>query len=408
MKALLIIITLITVSFGSLNAQELPNQVVLPQPTGAYPVGRIEAVWIDSSREEIFTDAPDDLRQVPVYIWYPAADDNAPVAPWLDPVLAPRYSEQFGLPLDVLGAMFTVHARSGASVAVSDAPFPVLIMSHGNGWFPELYTAFAESLASHGYVVIGVRHPYNAAAARLADGTVALTVPAADVTGLNIPMGANQLEVLEMTDVHAQGLLAVQVGDLRFALDQAERMNADDPLLAGRLDLARVGVLGHSFGGATAVDALLADARFGAAALIDGSLFSDMSAGSDRPILALFADTTTAGPGEAALAALGLNNDELERLNNIVGRPRTLIDATPDGVFVTVTGTKHINFSDAGLLGTLIDGLESEFGTIDPRLALDITNAYLLAFFDKALYGAPDRIAELAVLYPESTLERAD
>lgn len=390
---------------SSVNAQAVPEPVVFPEPTGAYAVGRVERSWIDSSREEVFTDSPDDLREVAAYIWYPAADDGAPLASWLDPVLAPHYSEQFGLPLEMLAESLTVHARSDAAVAVSETPFPVLIMSHGNGWFPELYTTIAESLASHGYVVIGVRHPYNAAASLLADGTIALPVPAADVTGINVTLNNTQLEILEMTDVHAQPLLAVQVGDLQFVLDQAERLNADDPVLAGRLDLELVGVFGHSFGGATAVDALLADERFDAAAVIDASLFSDMSAGNDRPILALFADVTLAGPNEAELAGLGLNPDELERLTNILGRVRTLVEASPDAVLVSIAGGRHINFGDAGLLGGLIDGLSTELGAIDGRLALEITNAYLLAFFDRTLQGALSRIGDLPTQYPESMLE---
>ncbi|MDX1991388.1 MAG: hypothetical protein SF029_03310, partial [bacterium] len=355
-KVIAILVTGMLLVAGSVSAQTVSETMIFPEPTGAYAVGRVERTWIDPSREEVFTASPDDLREVSAYIWYPAVDDDAPVASWLNPVLAPVYSEQFGLPLEMVAELVTVHARSDAGVAVSETPFPVLIMSHGNSWFPELYTTLAESLASHGYVVIGVRHTYNAAAALLTDGTVVRPVPAADATGFTIPPNATQLDILEMSDRHAQGLLAVQVGDLRFVLDQAERMNADDPVLAGSLDLSHVGVFGHSFGGAAAIDALLADERFDAAALIDGSLYSDMSAGRDRPILALFAVVTLSGPNEAELASLGLNPDELERLTSILGRVRTLVEASPGSVLVSVAGAQHINFGDAGLLGGLIDG----------------------------------------------------
>lgn len=406
MKTIITLMLAMLLVAGCGSRQAVPEPVILPEPTGVYQVGRVERAWIDPSREEIFTAAPDDLRQVSAYIWYPATDDG-PIAPWLNPLLAASYSEQFDLPLETVAQSVTVHARSDAGVAASETPFPVLIMSHGNGWFPELYTTFAEALASHGYVVIGVRHPYNAAAALLTDGSIVLPVSAADATGLNIQPNANQLDILEMADSHAELPLAVQVDDLRFVLDQAERMNADDPLLAGRLDLTRAGVFGHSFGGATAIDALLADERFDAAALIDGSLFSDMSAGSDRPILALFADVTLAGPDEAELAGLGLSPDELERLTNILGRVRMLVEASPDAVLVSVTGAQHINFGDAGLLGGLIDGLSTELGTIDGRLALELTNAYLLAFFDEVLQDAPARLGNLPAQYPQSTLQRS-
>jgi dienelactone hydrolase len=395
---------------GSVSGQELPEPVMYPQPTGSYAVGRMDTVWIDSTREETFTDATDDVRQVPVSIWYPAADDAAPVASWIDPVLAQRYAEETGVPLDMLLDVIIVHARSGAAAADSDVPFPVLIMSHGSGLFPALYTSFAESLASHGFVVIGVSHPYNAAAALLADGTLALPVPAADPTGtLNVPPDTNPLDTLELIDASAQPLLAVQVGDLRFALDQAERLNADDPVLAGRLDLTRVGVFGHSFGGAAAIETLVADARFDAAALIDGSLFSDMLPGSDRPILALFADATLDGMDAAEADALQIGTEvlsatDLERFTGMLGRVRRLVEASPDSVLVTVAGAEHMNFSDAGLLGGLLDGIGNDLGTINAGLALEITNAYLLAFFDETLRNAPSRLRDIPSQYPESRL----
>jgi hypothetical protein len=265
-------------------------------------------------------------------------------------------------------------------------------------------------LASHGFIVIGVSHPYNAAAALLADGTLALPVPTADPTGtLNVPPGTNPLDTLELIDASAQLLLAVQVGDLRFALDQAERLNADDPVLAGQLDLTRVGVFGHSFSGATAVETLVADPRFDAAAHIDGSLFSNRVPGSDRPILALFADATLDGMDAAEADALDmgvsvLSPVDLERFRQMLGRVHRLVEASPDSALVTLAGAEHMNFSDAGLLGGLLEGLGSDFGTINPALALEITNAYLLAFFDETLRNAPSRLRDLPGRYPESTL----
>jgi dienelactone hydrolase len=410
MKTVVVVMLGMLLVASSVSGQGLPDPVVYPAPTGEYAVGRIDTVWVDASREEIFTDAPDDVRHVPASIWYPAADDAAPLATWIDPALAGRYAEATGVPLDTVISLITVHARSGAAAAPSDTPFPVLIMSHGSGLFPALYTSTAESLASHGYVVIGVTHPYNAAAALLADGTLALPAPAAAPDAPNIPADSDPLTTLGMIDAHAQPLLSVQVGDLRFALDQAERLNADDPALAGRLDLARVGVFGHSFGGAAAIETVLADDRFGAAALIDGSLFSDMSAGSDRPVLALFADATLNGMDEAEAEALEmsaavLNAADLERFTGMLGRVRRLVQNSPDSALVTIAGAEHMNFSDAGALNALLDGIASDLGAIDSALALEITNAYLLAFFDETLRGAASQWDTLATLYPETTVE---
>ncbi|MDX1992534.1 MAG: hypothetical protein SF029_09095, partial [bacterium] len=95
---------------------------------------------------------------------------------------------------------------------------------------------------------------------------------------------------------------------------------------------------------------------------------------------------------------------ELERLTSILGRVRTLVEASPGSVLVSVAGAQHINFGDAGLLGGLIDGLNTELGTTDGRLVLEITNAYLLAFFDHTLRGTPSRLPDLPTQFPESIL----
>lgn len=52
-----------------------------------------------------------------------------------------------------------------------------------------------------------------------------------------------------------------------------ERNRARGSWLSQRIDRNRIGVFGHSLGGATAVRVGLIDSRFGASADVDGSLF---------------------------------------------------------------------------------------------------------------------------------------
>ena len=48
----------------------------------------------------------------------------------------------------------------------------MLVFSHGYTGIPSAYTALLEDLASHGYAVLSIVHPYEATAATLADGRV--------------------------------------------------------------------------------------------------------------------------------------------------------------------------------------------------------------------------------------------
>src|SRR5689334_15253504 len=47
-------------------------QLNLPTPTGPYAVGETLLKWVDSSRPEVLTAEPNDFREVPVVVWYPA------------------------------------------------------------------------------------------------------------------------------------------------------------------------------------------------------------------------------------------------------------------------------------------------------------------------------------------------
>jgi alpha-beta hydrolase superfamily lysophospholipase len=64
------------------------------------------------------------------------------------------------------------HAQIDATPGASPAKFPLLVFSHGYTASSSAYTALLEDLASHGYVVLSLVHPYEATAARLADSRV--------------------------------------------------------------------------------------------------------------------------------------------------------------------------------------------------------------------------------------------
>src|ERR1043165_9656783 len=148
----------------------------LPAPTGRYPIGTTSWRLIDPSRREIFTGSRD-ARNVEVLAWYPAtsvrADATAPdLREGLPEVHA--FATVFGVAEDAFDALQHVrtHASLDAPPAVTTGKLPVLLFAHGYTGIPSAYTALMEDLASHGYAVLSVVHPYEATAATLADGRV--------------------------------------------------------------------------------------------------------------------------------------------------------------------------------------------------------------------------------------------
>ena len=82
--------------------------------------------------------------------------------------------------------------------------------------------------------------------------------------------------------------VSVRLKDLKFIVDELARLNgeASGPF-AGKLDLTRVAVAGHSLGGLAALLGLKQEARFKAAVLLDASV-PDGSAGlTDTTVLVL-------------------------------------------------------------------------------------------------------------------------
>jgi dienelactone hydrolase len=115
---------------------------------------------------------------------------------------------------------------------VGNGPFPVIIFSHGLGGSREGYEYFGQCWASHGYISVHLQHEGSDDGvwkdARLGQRMSAMKRAAAQ------PRNAMN-----------------RVQDVSFALDQLTHMNASDPVWRGKLDLARVGVAGHSFGAYT-------------------------------------------------------------------------------------------------------------------------------------------------------------
>ena len=214
----------------------------VPEPTGAHAVGRERMTWIDHSRAESHTADPSDVRHVPVQIWYPAVPDTGTPGPYVPDlgVLESSLLESGELgAAEVWGLQWVRHhAFDLAEVAPSAEPFPVVIMSPGNATNVAFYASLAEELASRGYVVVGIDHPYQVAAVRLPDGSVA-TYDASWDTSSTGAEGGVERKVTE------------RVADISYVLDG---LASEPSAVRGRVDFDKVAVVGHSNGGLTAME----------------------------------------------------------------------------------------------------------------------------------------------------------
>lgn len=358
---------------------------MVPEPTGEYPVGTFSIMLTDEDRKELYSTNPDEPRMIMVQAWYPAkAVAGSLTAPWVDhpEIVAPAISRWLGYPdffLDHV-SLAKSHSLLDAPVADSPEPFPVITFSHGWNGIRQQSTFLMEELASWGYVVVSIDHAYGAQVVAFEDGRVA------ENNSRALPSGAPP-DILEP----AADILGDQwAGDIGFVLDTLVKFNEIDPQFAGKLDLSKVGVSGHSTGGGAAVEFCGRDERCKVLLGLDVYLTpvseAVLTTGISTPALLLFSEAWPDEKNNALLARLMTNS------------PLTLE--------ASIMGTGHYDFTDLPLLTPLASALGFK-GPLKGETALAIIRAEAVAILDEALRGGDagavrglaDQFAELKFDY---------
>jgi predicted dienelactone hydrolase len=357
-----------------------PNVPVLPEPTGAYRVGTAIFHLTDTSRPDTLSKQPGRFRELIFQVWYPTdAAPPAQTAPYIpNPALLQALKDEphDGQAIAVLDAWKDVRTAATLDAPLSSkvAKLPLLFFSHGLGESRSTYTAFAQDLASHGYVVVCIDHPYGGITV-LPDGRVVSTG--------DDPEAGNPEATPKMVEAWAQ--------DAAFVLARMIAPAKTDASSSGRfarhIDPSRIGMLGHSLGGAAALEACRADSRFKACADLDGAPFGKVTQeGVKRPALVLRSQPLYSDEDLAKRGRTRAQWDEMGRQGKL--RWDSMLPRTKDipVLIVKIQGTGHMSYSDAPFV---MPDTIARFGgrIIDARRGYEITMRYVLAFFDKYLKG---------------------
>ncbi|MGH2490400.1 MAG: alpha/beta hydrolase family protein [Candidatus Limnocylindria bacterium] len=253
--AIVLVTVAIVVCAGALITPELPA------PTGDLAVGRDRFSWVDAVRPEISTPDQTDKREYVLESWYPAARGSGTAPSYVPDLGRVRggliQSGEFGW-YEVLGMQFVrSHARVGADVLEGRPRHPVVVLSPGNATNVEFYAGLAEDLASRGFVVLGINHPYDVAAVALSEGRVAV-LPADEPAA----MAARVDRIAQRIDE--------RTADVTSVVDRVRLADGVLGRLRERIDPERIAVIGHSLGGITAAQACAADLRLRSCANLDG------------------------------------------------------------------------------------------------------------------------------------------
>jgi predicted dienelactone hydrolase len=362
----------------------------LPKPTGSFKIGTVTRHLIDRSRQETQGDRPGGPRELMIQIWYPT-DESGPAQRYRRPNEVSLVKQHL--------ALAPTHAASGLPLSTRSTRFPLVMFAPSWTGRRSQNTVQAEELASQGFLVVGIDHPFSTDLTVFPDGRKARTT-----LGEFLDCNSDEQFAMSMRAIDKE--LDVRTKDARFVLDELERLNADDPveLLTGRIDFSRVGIFGHSFGGAVAAEMCRSDARCRAGVDYDGFFFGGaLEQGTGKPFLCLM--DGTAVPTEAELEQYaGRARRELGYVVENVTKVRR-VPGNALGFWANIDGTRHMDFCDSPLY-TPIKRL-SHAGPIDSGRAMQIINAYTVSFFNTYLNGHDDQLLSgPAAQFPEVKIER--
>ena len=322
--------------------------------SGQHPVAEASAILIDSARTDPFEE-DGSLREVPVHFYSPAD-------------------------------------------AADGETFPLVVFSHGAFGYYQSNTSTYMELASNGYVVAAVDHPHHAFFTEDTAGQTVFVDPGFFQTAMSASGDPN--DSAEANFEIFREWMDLRTADMNFVVDKLEAAgisgtfdgawflpegNAETILSVLQcMDLTKIGLMGHSMGGATAVQLGRERNDISAVIDLDGTMLGEYTGVEDGK-LTIFKEAYP-------LPVLEFNNwetynDRREYLAQGGRYPNDeLIGNAAEGYSVTVRDTLHMDFTDLPLLSPFLGKMLGS-GERGCRETMTIVNSLVRDFFDHTLKG---------------------
>jgi dienelactone hydrolase len=264
-----------------------------------------------------------------------------------------------------------------------EGKYPLVVFSHGAYGIKASNTSTYNELASHGYVVVSIDHPYHSFYTRSEDGTVAMINNDynREVTNLNTEGGYTNEELSGVI----QKWMKLRTDDMNFVIDTIlKKADSDKTSVYQHIDTDKIGVFGHSMGGAASVWLGRERNDVDAVVNIDAPFFSELvykketghfEAGSkaySTPLLNIYSDDVWGQLDTTPIyTANKLNNPQFK------------------GAYTThFKGAKHLSLTDLPLFSPILANvLQGGKADIDPYYCIETENKLILKFFDDKLKG---------------------
>lgn len=355
---------------GVLYAVSLTSAIMFPQyeqpiVTGNHEILISEYTWEDENRVETFTDTGEN-RSVTVKFWYPEEEGT----------------------------------------------YPLIVFSHGAfGVIDSNYSTCME-LASNGYVVASIAHPYHAMFVEETDGDVItvsqdfmnettkryeleeehivynnglawMDVRRGDANFvLDTILGKVETSHKELGEKGAEGTTVDATATKEISVEQMSERDLEELELFAKINPEKIGMFGHSMGGATAVAMGRERDEIDAVIDLEGTMLGEYVDFEDGwevynaepyPVPLLDVNSRVVDTEAHSYADYGL-----EYVNFYVGRNAL------DYEYAIIEDAGHLNFTDLPMVSPILAKMLGA-GSIDPKECIEEINAMVLDFFDKKL-----------------------
>jgi pimeloyl-ACP methyl ester carboxylesterase len=342
----------------------------LPSPEGKDSVGTETFHWGDSSRLEWFTEEKsNDYREIMVQVWYPGSNHpNKKVEPYMDfiKLRSKTIAAAGNLPSFFPSHLNLVKTNSYLEIPCKNkkSGLPIVVFSHGITGSRHLHQTLFEHLSSQGYVVVALDHSYDCNLTIFPDGRVADY--RSEITGHPDSIKIRNQQIMTRTK------------DIIFVLNQITKIHHGDlkSKLNGKLNLEKIAVGGHSYGGATAIHSAKTDKRIKTCFVLDGWINpipkTTIEQGLQKPILSM---------GRPSWKESDYP-DNYNLLNQLFS------NSSAPSYNIIIKNTLHLDYTDIPLYSPIIKYV-MDVGDLQPATSQKLINNLIFTFLESHLLDKP-------------------
>lgn len=312
-----------------------------PEMTGGYKVKTSSYTFTDTNRIETFTDTGEN-RKLTVGFWYPEE---------------------------------------------AEEKYPLIVFSHGAFGVKMSNSSTFMELASNGYIVCSIDHPYHAAGTVDTDGK--LTIGSSEFMQEVIDANSDIYSEKEQFQLFDKWM-NLRTDDIDFVIDNILKNTENNSgEVYGLIDTNKIGLMGHSLGGAASTQLGREREDIGAVINLDGSMLGEYSINENGNIVI----------NEEPYPLPLLNFYSEYVINELIADPeyvypnKYITSISPKAFETYIKGSNHMSYTDLPLfspfLANQLSGISggSTKANVDEYYCIETMNKLVLEFFNCYVKG---------------------